>query len=504
MSLLKKNIAANFIGNIWTSLMSLAFIPLYIHFMGIESYGLVGIFATLQALFGLLDMGLGATLNREMARLSILPDKAQEMHNLLRTLEVIYWTIAVLIGTIVFVLAPLIAYHWVKPGQLAPETIQQAVRIMGFATAFQWPLSFYAGGLMGLQRQVLLNVINMIMATIRGGGAVLILWLISPTIQAFFSWQIAVGLTNTILVGGFLWHTIPDSLEKARFNKWLLRDVWRFAAGMTGITVMAIILTQLDKIILSKLLTLEMFGYYTLASVVAMSLYRLIGPVSGAVFPRLTQLVSLGDEEGLKKLYHQSCQLMSVLILPVAVVVALFSKEILLLWTQNPTTADKAHLLVTILVIGTSLNGLMHIPYDLQLAHGWTKLAFYSNLISAALLVPLIVVLTNRFAALGGASVWVILNSGYVLVNIQIMHKWILPGEKRKWYVKDVGTPLVAALVTASIGRLVFRNSSAQPIILVSLIICSIVTLFMTAIAAPTVRSWILDQIYKFRVAYGS
>jgi O-antigen/teichoic acid export membrane protein len=195
---------------------------------------------------------------------------------------------------------------------------------------------------------------------------------------------------------------------------------------------------------------------------------------------------------------------MSVLILPVAAVVALFSKEILLLWTQNPTTADKAHLLVTILVIGTSLNGLMFIPYYLQLAHGWTKLTFYNNLVSAALLVPLIVVLTNRYAALGGASVWVILNSGYLLVNIQIMHKRILPDEKRKWYVKDVGMPLIAALVTASIGRLVLRNSSSQPIMLTSLIISSIVTLSITAIAAPTVRSWVLDQIYKVRVAYGS
>ena len=72
---LKKNIAANFSGSIWQSLMSLAFVPLYIKFMGIESYGLIGIFATLQAMFVLLDMGLSATLNREMARLSVLPGR---------------------------------------------------------------------------------------------------------------------------------------------------------------------------------------------------------------------------------------------------------------------------------------------------------------------------------------------------------------------------------------------------------------------------------------------
>lgn len=82
MSQIKRNIVANYFGNGWSALMSLAFIPLYIHFMGIEAYGLVGIFITLLTVFGLLDMGLSATLNREMARLSVCHEKTQEMRNL--------------------------------------------------------------------------------------------------------------------------------------------------------------------------------------------------------------------------------------------------------------------------------------------------------------------------------------------------------------------------------------------------------------------------------------
>ena len=70
MSVIKQNIIANFGGKAWQALMSLAFVPLYIKFMGIESYGLVGIFASLLALFGLLDMGLSTTLNRELAGFS--------------------------------------------------------------------------------------------------------------------------------------------------------------------------------------------------------------------------------------------------------------------------------------------------------------------------------------------------------------------------------------------------------------------------------------------------
>jgi len=48
--------------------MSLAFVPLYIKYLGIEAYGLIGVFAILQAWLRLLDMGMKPAINREMAR----------------------------------------------------------------------------------------------------------------------------------------------------------------------------------------------------------------------------------------------------------------------------------------------------------------------------------------------------------------------------------------------------------------------------------------------------
>ncbi|MEK7309802.1 MAG: oligosaccharide flippase family protein, partial [Planctomycetota bacterium] len=346
MSLLKRNIAANFTGSIWSTLMGLVFIPFYIKFLGIEAWGLIGIFATLQVIFGLLDMGLSNTLNREMARLSVLPQKRQEMRNLVRTLEIIYWSVAVFVGIIIVSLAPVITHNWIKAGQLSPQTIEQSLLIMGLIMALQMPAGFYSGGLMGLQKQILLNVISVSINTLRGAGAVLILWLVSPTIQAFFLWQLIISVINIFLLVLFLWRKLPHSDNKAVFQKQLLSGIWRFAAGMSGIAILSTIVIQLDKVILSKMLTLEMFGYYTLAGTVAMSLYRFIIPVFSAIYPSFTQLVSINDQDRLKQLYHKSCQFMSVLILPVAIIVALFSYEIILLWTQNPVTAERTHLLV--------------------------------------------------------------------------------------------------------------------------------------------------------------
>ena len=92
------NILANLAGKAWSALMGLAFVPLYIEYMGIESFGLVGFFVTLVGVTTILDMGLTTTLNRELARLSALPDAAAEMRTLLHTLEIIYWGIAILTG----------------------------------------------------------------------------------------------------------------------------------------------------------------------------------------------------------------------------------------------------------------------------------------------------------------------------------------------------------------------------------------------------------------------
>jgi O-antigen/teichoic acid export membrane protein len=435
-----------------------------------------------------------------MARLSALPGREQEMRNLVRSLEVIYWSIAILIGITVIAMAPFIAQHWVKAEQLSAQTIEQAILIMGFAMALQWPASFYSGGLMGLQRQVLLNVIIIGMSTLSGAGAVLVLWLISPTIQAFFSWQIIISSINTCLLAWFLWHRLPYTGKTATFQKQLLAGVWRFAAGMFGIGILATILTQLDKIILSKMLTLEMFGYYTLAGVVALSLYRLIAPLFSAIYPRFTQLVTLGDRDGLKQLYHKSCQLMSVLILPVTVVVAMFSYEILLIWTQNPLTAEKAHLLVSILICGTALNGLMNIPYALQLANGWTKLSLYGNLIAVIIMAPMIIYLTSQYGALGGASVWVILNSGYFLIGIPFMHRRLLISEKWRWYGQDVGLPLAASLIIAGLGRFFMAGQMSQVATALYLGIVSISTLAITAMATPVTRAWFFDEVLKLKL----
>src|SRR4051812_35451093 len=124
-SRMSRNLVANFFGTGWTAVMQLALISVYVRFLGIEAYGLVGALTTLQALFTLLDLGLSTTLNRELARLSVRDDRAHA-RDLVRTAEVLYWSVAVMIGLAISALAPLIAHRWIRAEGISPATVQQA------------------------------------------------------------------------------------------------------------------------------------------------------------------------------------------------------------------------------------------------------------------------------------------------------------------------------------------------------------------------------------------
>lgn len=495
---LKKNVIANFAGSTWSALMGLAFVPFYIRLMGVESYGIVGVFTSMMGMLAVLDLGLSQAMSREMARLVSDERNSKRMVDTARTLEVIYWGVALLVGLMMALVSNFIAYHWLNPEHLSREELQQALWIMALVIALRWPVALYMGGLNGLQRQVRLNILLSAVATVQGIGALALLWFVAPTINVFFWWQALMALVQIIVLRITLWRSLP-TVEGGAFNKAVLGNIWRFAAGMSGISLLATILTQVDKLILSKILSLSEFGFYTFAATVAAVLFRLIGPVFTAYYPRLTELVAKNDQPELINTYHQACQLMAVVVLPIAFVLAFFSKEILEIWTHNPDVVSNASMLVSLLTIGNALNGLMNLPYALQLAHGWTKLAFYANVVSVILLVPAIYFATLNWGALGAASVWIILNVGYITISIQIMHRYLLTDDKWRWYMHDVLKPVLAVLTVCITGWALIQNNIENIVKILVMLVTLSFTIVAAIASANTLRKHLLFGL-KLRV----
>lgn len=492
---LRLNVVANLIGRGWTSLMSFAFVPLYIRFMGAEGYGLIGVFTAILAIFVLLDLGLGLTVNRELSRLSTVTNGAVEARTLLRTLEAIYWLVGALIGGVVALGAPVIADRWLNAGHLPPHELTHALRLMGLTLLFRWPVALYMGALLGLGRQVAANTITAVAATFAGGGAVLVLAFVSPNPHAFFAWQAMAAFIQVTVIRTVAWRSISLVGHRPRIDVTVMRSSIGFSAGITGITLLSIVLTQLDKLVLTRLLSLEQFGFYALAGSIAGLLSTAGATVETAVFPALTRHVAEHDAAGERTLYHRASQGLALLVVPAATTIALFPRELLTLYIGTPSVVAGVAPLLRLMAIGNGLLALMLMPLSLQLANGWTRLSLYKNVVAVILYVPLLFVLVGHFGATGAALAWVALTAGYALFEVPLMHRRLLPGAQWRWYGIDVGIPVILTLAVLVPVRL-FLPSSLHPIVSVAAIaIAAMLALFSAMMGLPDVRHKITRRL---------
>jgi len=496
VSQVRRNVAANFAGQIWSALMAVIFIPAYIHLLGVESFGLVGFFLTLQALAVVFDFGLAGTINRELARRG--GGQAQSTRDLVRTLEWIYWPLGAAVALAIWAASGLLAAAWLRPVALSEASVGTAVALMGAAVGGLWPSGFYAAGLNGLQRQVLANGLVALFGTLRGAGVLLplLLW---PTIEVFFAWQAVVGLLQSLALARGLWRRLPVCARPARFSTAELGRVGAFTAGLTGIALLSFALMQADRILLSRLLPLDQFGVYVLAASVAAALSRLVAPWFNAMYPRYSELQAKGDLDSLRSLHHAASQWLAATVLPVAAVIAVFAPELLRLWTRDAALAAAAAPILSVLICGSALNGLMNLPYALQLAQGWTALALRANLLAVAIAVPAIWWLTLRFGPIGAAFVWLLLNLGYVAIVLPVMHRYLLRGELAAWYLRDVGPPALASVGAALLLRVLLPAPPGGIAGILVLLAIAALVFAAAVLATPGPRQFALAMLDRLR-----
>jgi O-antigen/teichoic acid export membrane protein len=482
------NLIANYIGKSWAMLVTLIATPLLINLLGIEAYGLIGFYMTLYSLINLLDFGISPTINRELAQYSVDENQHGKGRDLVRTLETGYWAIGVLLGLAVYFGAPLIATNWLQSSKISIDALTQSIRLMGFLVVLEWPITFYSGALLGMQRHVILNTINIFSALFKYGGALLVLHFVAPAVDLFFYWSILVSAISMAMMVYCVWKNLPASGRQPRFDLQLLERIWKFALSLNMISFISLAIHQMDKLFVSHYFSLEIFGYYNLATMVANGFTILVTPIYTTYFPRLTTLVAKKDDEGMRRMYHESCQLVSVAILPAVTTGVLFATKVIKLWTGNPETAVHIAPIAALLLIGTACNALSSMPYQAQVSYGWTKMALWSYVVSFPVVVVFLFLLNNWYGIMGVAAIWVIHNILMLVITVPLMHTRILKQDFSPWLWQDTVFPLVVCLAVAGLLLILEPAGFLIRDSLIGLIGFAVVIQSLTLIVTPITR----------------
>lgn len=496
MARLRVNILANYAGHIWMALMGVAFLPLYIRILGMEAFGLVGLMLSFQSILQLFDFGIGGAVNRELSRRAHDPASIDGARDLVRTSEWVIWSTALAASLLLWVSSGWMADHWLNLRSMERDEARRAIGVMGIAVAWLWPSTFYANCLSGLERQPTLNFISTGFVTLRYAGVLPVLLWVSPSIEAFLWWHVLVGAAQSLTTALAVWQALPPGRSHAHWSPAELRGSQHFAGGLFAVGVLALCVTQLDRLILTSLRPLEELGYYTLALSVAAGLGRMVQPMFNALYPRFSRLVADQDYGGIRHLYHLSSQYLAVVIAAISMVLIIFAQDVLYLWTADADLARKAALPLAILVAGSALNGLMNIPYALQLANGWTKLALMLNTVSLLIGLPLCFWAVRHYEMTGASLLWLLVNLISFAVGIPIMHRKLLLGRMRSWYLRDNLPSFVAAFCVAwPLGIILHPLPRTLAGILTLCFVCLVVFL-ASALASREVRMALRRYIF--------
>ena len=477
------------------TLIGVLLLPLYVRYMGAEAYGLVGFYTMLQAWFMLLDLGLTPTTIRETARFRGGSIDALTLRRFLRALEGIFIVVAFLGAGAIMVGSRYIASSWLKVQHIPLKEVQYAIILMAIIMALRWTSGLYKGAINGFEKLVWLGGFNIAIATMRFVLVIPVFIYVGASPMVFFGYQLVVAVIEiTALV--IQTYILMPKINISRRLPWEwqpLRGILGFALMIAFTSSVWVLHTQTDKLILSKLLPLSEYGYFTLAVLLASGVLVISGPIGGALLPRMVKLNSEGDDEGLIRLYRNATQMVGVIAIPAALVLAFFSKQVLWAWTGNAQIVSSATPVLTLYALGNGILALCSFPYYLQFAKGDLKLHLIGNALFVVALIPTLLWATAHYGVIGAGYVWLYTNVIFALIWVPIVHRRFVKGLHKVWLQRDIaGIVMLTVLCSMALKSfVVWPAARAKVAILIMLFSLALV------IVAGIASSWMRDTVYR-------
>lgn len=451
------NVVANYVGKLWGIASVYVFIPIYVNLLGIDAYGLIAFNAIVLGLLYIADAGLSSSFAREAAKV----EPGQRLLDLLISIERTLFSILIVVSLVFLLMTPIIGSDWLKSTGILPEgQVRQCLWLMGITIIPQIAMSLYLGGLMGLQRQVSANLLLMGFSIVRSGLVVVPIYYM-PDIRVFFVWQMLASVAMLIVIRKALFHRVITPMRrttsekiKGNFSWDALNTVRGYALGMMGMAIIAGLSTQMDKIVASKMLPLNEFAEYSLASTLAQIPYIVTLPIATALLPRLTNLTQRNDQhDELKKVYRNSSFWIAMIGTVAGFGLYLFIPDIFSLWMRDQTISADTLQAASLLAIGSTFLTLQLAPFQLSLANGHQATNLRLGVLTLLFYIPLQILLTQQFGVVGAAIPWMLLNAvSFVYLGIALNIRFELVSLSQ-WFVADTLAPVLMAILWLLVAR---------------------------------------------------
>lgn len=473
-----KNLIANIIGKFWNMISAIVFIPLYLNFLDFESFSIISFSVLLFSIILVFDSGMTASLSRELARADT--DSNTKIITF-DTLKTTYLFISIFVILIAFIFSKSIAINFVKSDFFSLEKLSFYIRIISIGIGFQMFLNFSIAGIIALNKQVLANKLLIFWSLFRNGFVVLILYFY-PRLDMFFAWQTLSTIVFSIIA---LYYLTVFVKHKFEFNLYFdinnFKRIWRFTFGMFLLTLISVIVQQLDKLILSYLLPVTQLGYYSLAFTLSLFLVSSVNPFAITILPKLTAFFTNKKAKEAVKLFLRFQKITLIIIFSLSFNLMFFSYDFVCLWLGDEIIAKKVSVFLPLVLMGYTFMATSVMLYNVVIANGNTKLNLQLSPIFI-MIIPLYFLFIKEYQLLGASFVFCVSQFIYIILYYYYVNKKYLNLNFKDLIIIPIGKPLLVSFILVGLFKYFkFNDDNIFNFfyISISIIFCFVLNIFV-------------------------
>jgi O-antigen/teichoic acid export membrane protein len=374
-----RNTLAHLGGRGFSSIAGLIVTTVITAHLGAAAMGIFGIYKVLQNIAGVLDGGMSLTLNRVMAVGTLGQTKDRKHLRLFRTYEVINGTVGAIFALGIMAALPWVVEQW-DTARAQDFNLQMVAIFFGIALAIRFMHNLYHNALFGAHQHFAANAVIGSFSILRSVSVLVALLMFHGTLVTVF---MVYAASNALEVIALMWTCRARGLWRLRvLPEWrLLREYAGAMAPVSAYTVIGVLFSQLDRVVVGHFVTLEQFGAYSLIASYAGGVTALAYAPSNVFFPTITQAMHQGDMTGAKLAVKHALQMILALAFPASIWAMFYSQEIGEIILSNPSVRVMTFGLWVPLFLNCCVNAITLIPYKVLLAGNRANEIFKSNVV---------------------------------------------------------------------------------------------------------------------------
>ena len=464
------NSVANIIGKFWSILSVIIFMPLYIKYLGEEQYGIISFFTTFQTLLLLMNGGFNTSIKREFAVASDT-EQNNRKYLLLKSTEVLFIFLSVFVLCAVSAFSSFIATKWLNIGILDKDYVIQSIDLIGLTIVLQVYSSLYLGCLQGLEHQVASNISQSLLYLVRNVGALIIIKYILADVRLFFLGYIFFELLFIIINRYLVLRYTPHTIKWKIRDFTVLKSILSYTMGVFGVSVISVFNAQLDKVLISKYMSLSDITYYSIATSVGQVPLLLINAVAIAFFPKLVQAITTNNSELTSTLYNRISSFFSIVSISITCFMSVCMYDLIYIWQGKAETSNYTYLPAILLTFAHMFYCLQVTADNCLLAEKNTRILIFKNIGSMVISLLLMIILIPQYGLMGGAVSYLLVSILCWLFYGEYVHKCHTNNNLIKWISKYVILPFVSAgsvaLCSYSFFTRIINNRSINVLLMV-------------------------------------